>query len=53
MRGFLILSVLTFVSARPSGNTFLAPAPISAVQPIVNNTVEFAALFNYAPKAPS
>jgi hypothetical protein len=53
MRGLFFLSVLTFVSARPGSNPFLSPAPISAVQPIVNDSAEFTGLFNYAPKAPA
>lgn len=49
MRGILsFLAVLSTVAAQ----SFLPPAPTSAVQQILNNTAEFDAYYKYAPVAP-
>jgi len=48
MRGlFPLAAIFGTISAQ-----FLEPAPTSAVKPILNGTVEFDNLFNYAPKEP-
>lgn len=47
-------SLLSFAAVLSTvfAQSFLAPAPISAVQPILNGTAEYESRFHYSPSAP-